>query len=54
MKTLTNSEIVFLLEACGVNDCKEAECEKYCPLSKECYYHFTGEKVGSCLEEEKQ
>lgn len=54
MKTLTNSEIVFLLKACGVYNCKEAECKKYCPLWKECCHYFTGDKVGSCLEKEEK
>lgn len=53
MKTLSNTEVVLLVEMCNVYNCNQAKCEKYCPLWKECYYHFTGEKVGSCLEEWK-
>lgn len=47
MKTLTNEEIIFIIE----NVCEEGrKCLANCPLKKECLYHFTGEKCGSALE----
>lgn len=49
MKTLTNDEIIALLENCGV-----AVCNKNCPLAKECLYYYTGEECGSALESEEE
>lgn len=49
MKTLTNDEIIFLIERCegdGVHGCDE------CPLAAECLHWFTGENCGSALEKE--
>ena len=49
MKTLTNDEIIYILE----NVCNCTECRNLCcPLADECLYYFTGEKCGSALEEE--
>jgi hypothetical protein len=46
MKTLTNDEIIFLLDHCaGSNHCED------CPLVAECLYYYIGEKNGSVLEE---
>lgn len=53
MKTLTNEEIMYLLEKCEVRDCKRNECVSKCPLWKECLHFFSGEKIGSCLEEKE-
>ena len=50
MKTLTNEEIIQLIEQCGV-----AVCEKVpnCPLKDECLHYYTGENCGSALEEKE-
>ena len=47
MKMLTDEEILFIIE----NVCEQGrKCLKDCPLTKECLYHYTGEKCGSALE----
>lgn len=46
MKTLTNEEIITIIENCK-NSCDDGN---NCPLFKECYYYFTGDKIGSTLE----
>ena len=44
MKTLTDDQIVYLLEICKASFFEDAEkvCED-CPLSAECLYYFIGE-----------
>ena len=49
MKTLTNDEIIYILELCRYADCKSEDC----PLWKECLHYFTGEECGSALEVEE-
>lgn len=47
MKTLTNEEVIFIIE----NVCEQGrKCLENCPLQKECLYFYTGEKCGSALE----
>ena len=51
MKTLTNEEIIFIIE----NVCEEGrKCFKNCPFTKECLYYYTGEKCGSALERQDE
>lgn len=50
MKTLTNQQIKFVLELMDCFAVKNVHCNK-CPFEKECVYYFTGEKCGSCLEQ---
>ena len=52
MKSLNNEEIIYLLERCKIEDCRENRCVQTCPLWKECLHYSTGEKFYSCLEEE--
>lgn len=47
MKTLTNSEIIYIISHCHY--CDDGVVED-CPFEKECLYYYTGEKCGSCLE----
>lgn len=51
MKSLNNEEIIYLLEHCKIENCRENRCVQICPLWKECLHYFTGEKFYSCLEE---
>ena len=50
MKTLTNEEVIYLLERCGA---EQNKCIPNCPLWKECLHYFMGEDTGSCLEEKE-
>lgn len=50
MKELTNAEVKFIVEHCE-ND--ERTCP-FCPLSAECAYYYTGDKCGSCLEQDDE
>lgn len=52
MKILTTAEIIQIVENCTTDDATNTYCEAYCPLFKECYYYYTGEKCGSALEQE--
>lgn len=48
MKTLTNEEIITIIEHCGVmTSCSEDSC----PLFKECFHYYTGEEWESALED---
>lgn len=52
MKTLTNDEIMWMIDHCGVEPSAENEepiCQ-HCPFDKECYYYYTGDPCGSVLE----
>jgi hypothetical protein len=51
MKILTNDEVIEIVGLCrGCN----GEIAENCPLVKECFYYYTGEKCGSCLESEEK
>ena len=51
MKTLTNAEIIQIVENCYRGDEEEIYyCMLNCPLSRECRYWFTHQRCGSVLE----
>lgn len=51
MKTLTNEEIIFIIE----NVCEQGrKCLDNCPLAAECLHYFTGEDCGSALENDER
>lgn len=47
MKTLTNAQIITMINRCSAGS--RDECEN-CPLGDECLYYFTGEECESVLE----
>lgn len=51
MKTLTNEQIIYLIDRVCCNDPEDTVCEN-CPLALECLHWFTGENCGSALDEE--
>lgn len=53
MKTLSNEQIIYLLEHCNNDEAGNEECEGKCPLFNECLHYWTGEECQSALEEEE-
>lgn len=50
MKTLTNAEIVGILERM---DCQDESLCNDCPLERECLHYLTGDCCGSCFEKDE-
>ena len=52
MKTLTNEEVIFIIENCSA--CSGSVICENCPLVTECLHYYTGENCGSCLETQSE
>lgn len=50
MKTLTNEEIIYLIDEVCTRITKNSQVCDNCPLAAECLHYFTGENCGSTLE----
>lgn len=52
MKTLTNEEIIKIIDHCNYTESNY--CERECPLFKECLYYYTGDHLEDNILKERE